>query len=348
MLAPKRPQAVFIRLDKIGDLVCTLPVDEIAELQNWQIHWVIAKGLEALAEAAVPPRRFLELERNGRQSFFQLLRHLKEINPQLVVVFQAPWWVSLACYLARVPVRSTRLSQWHSYLFFNRSLRQSRSLAEKHEADYNLELLRFALKSDVKSDTPVLRLTTSVASISNLPSLPFLVVHPGMFGSALNWPPTKYSELIQILLAENKDASVVITGTLQDERFLTELKNSWSQNPRVLFLQNQLSLRELLFVLSKAKMVFAPSTGVLHLAASLGRVSVGLYSPVRVHLSKRWGPRGARALALTPKVECPATTECLGSSCKFFPCMASVSADSVFAAAQGLLESKIDPRKASE
>jgi ADP-heptose:LPS heptosyltransferase len=48
--------------------------------------------------------------------------------------------------------------------------------------------------------------------------------------------------------------------------------------------------------------VIAPSTGVLHLAASLGTVSVGIYSPRRVEHPRRWGPKGIHTVYLVPQV----------------------------------------------
>lgn len=54
-------KAVFIRLDKIGDLIATLPADELSFLKekDIQVSWVISKGLGFIASHAVPQRSFL-------------------------------------------------------------------------------------------------------------------------------------------------------------------------------------------------------------------------------------------------------------------------------------------------
>ena len=36
-----KTKVFFIRLDKIGDLICTLPVDQILDESNYDITWII-------------------------------------------------------------------------------------------------------------------------------------------------------------------------------------------------------------------------------------------------------------------------------------------------------------------
>jgi ADP-heptose:LPS heptosyltransferase len=333
MLAPAKHRAVFIRMDKIGDLVCTLPVDQIPELSGWQIDWVIARGLEPVVQSSVPARSSRSLGKTFAAGFFPLLSFLRKSKSQIVVVFQAPWWVSLACWLSRIPVRSSRLSQWHSFLFFNRSLRQSRSSAVFHEADYNLHLVQKALNIPQTGHAPILKLqalpTDLGASFATLGTQPYFIFHPGMFGSALNWSQNQYNILIEKILEQNPTSLVVVTGTAHDERFLTDIKARWNNTDSVLWAQGKWSMKQLMFALSRAKAVIAPSTGVLHLAASLGIPSLGIYSPVRTHKAQRWGPRGDRVASITPLVSCPATLRCHEHQCPHYPCMDSVTPDQV-------------------
>ncbi|PIS10444.1 MAG: glycosyltransferase family 9 protein [Bdellovibrio sp. CG10_big_fil_rev_8_21_14_0_10_47_8] len=323
---------VFLRLDKIGDLIATLPADQSLEgtASDHQVHWVVAKGLGWICKVADPERQFLELDLTKPKESRKILEQfLKAEKPDLIINFYAPWWASFAAWKARVLQRVGRRSQWHSYLFFNRGLRQSRSLAEKHEADYNQELVDFALQRSPQK-TPILHLNPPTKrhlfEKFNLSPGQYFIVHPGMAGSALNWPQEKYNSLIEKLVLLGP---VVITGTKSDDPYLTEIKPLWQHHQKVRFLQNQLSMEDLLSLLKSAKAVVAPSTGVLHLAASLGVRSIGIYSPVRVHRALRWGPRGTQSQSLTPKVDCPATDQCLKERCPHHPCMESISVDEV-------------------
>lgn len=307
-------KSVFIRLDKIGDLIASLPVDELSFLseKNISVSWVISKGLGFIAESSLPKRKYLELDLNDRKtSTKKLIQYLKEEKPESVVVFYAPWWVGYACWRAGVPLRVTRKSQWHSFLFFNRALRQSRSLALMHEADYNRELVEFAFQEKHQGEaTPYLKLDPpnrrTLFEKHALQPKEYFVVHPGMAGSALNWPQSHYNILIEKLI---NAGPVVITGTKSDDPYLTEIKPQWEKNQKIRYLQNQLSMEDLLTILKNARGVVAPSTGVLHLAASLGTHCVGIYSPVTVHSARRWGPRGPHAHAISPPDEVPPQME---------------------------------------
>lgn len=301
-------KVIFIRVDKIGDLIATLPVDELPFLREMNVvcKWVISKGLGWIPKVADPARDYFEIDPGQRKiSSAKLLQYLKSEKPDAVVVFYAPWWVSYICWRAGIPLRVSRRSQWHSFLFFNRGLRQSRSLAEKHEADYNRELVEFAFHKPAET-TPILKLNPGTQrhlfEKFDIRSGEYFVVHPGMAGSALNWPQSHYNILIGKLI---NAGTVVITGTPGDDPFLAEIRPQWEKHPQVRWLQNKLQMDELLSILKTARGVVAPSTGVLQLAAAIGTPCVGLYSPILSQIAKRWGPRGPRAVALTPEFEGP-------------------------------------------
>ncbi len=332
----RQKTAVFIRLDKIGDLVSTLPCDQIRGLEAYNITWIIAKGLAFIPEHAVPKRIYFELDKTKPwHSFWSLCKTFKSSGNDsgkvdLAVSFQAPWWVSLAMFCAGVPARVGRLSQWHSFLFFNKGLRQSRSESLKHEADYNADLVGRALGINSPA-CPSLKLKAPASSdaLKKFDLVPgkYFVIHPGMTGSALNWPIKKYIELIDILLNENH--TVVVTGTAADEMWLSEIKIKFNIRKNFCNLQNRLNSHELLVVLENAKSVFAPSTGVLHLAASLGTKSLGVYSPVKVQKSTRWRARGDKVTIFEPSVNCPATNACLKDKCPEYHCLDKVSVNSI-------------------
>ncbi len=347
----KVSKIVFIRIDKIGDLISTLPVDQIPELKETEKYWVISQGLKFLidksksiqseTEKLTNDSRVLEIDpRDVKKSKELLLKFLNNVQPDIVISFYSPWWVGHACFQAKVPLRVTRYSQWHSFLFFNSGVRQKRTLAEKHEADYNLDLVLKALDLEQKSSpprrAPVLQLKVGIRrnlfEKFQVSPLQYVVVHPGMAGSALNWPQSKYNELIEKLLEKT---TVVITGTPTDSPYLTEIKPRWEFHPKVRFVQNQLSMDDLLVMLNSAGAVLAPSTGVAHLTASLGRPVVAIFSPIRTHRSQRWAPRGEKVITIdpsteNPQLECPELTKCLGAPCPHYNCMNQISVEFVF------------------
>lgn len=303
---------VLIRMDKIGDLVVTMPVDEHPAFAGQRVHWIVTKGLSFVGEQAAPKRSVSEYKRRfSPGDFLGLTRWFKRNNPRTVILLHVPWWVSLAAWMAGVPERMGRLSQWHSFLFLNIGIRQSRKASDRHESDYNFDLVEagFARLGYRSTSTlnllkrTFLRLTPpnpyGTVDSRSLKSKAYRIVHPGMGGSALNWPPEFFQELIERL---SKDFPVLITGTKADQKYLNRLQ-AVKDLTNVRWLVDELKMFELLDLLSQARSVVAPSTGVLHLAASLGTPVVGIYSPRTVEHPRRWGPKGLFTTALVPPVQ---------------------------------------------
>lgn len=324
-------KALFIRTDKIGDLVSTLPVDQSQACKNLEITWVIQKGCEFVADHAVPPRKYLAIDKsNWRESLRILSDFLRENKFDFAISFNAPAWVNWALWRSGIAVRGGVLSQWHSFLFLNKGLRQQRSRAEKHEADYNFDLVLHTLGASSPEPTPVLKLLAkdSPQTLEKfcLKNKTYTIVHPGMAGSALNWSVTQYHEKIEELSSQG---IVVVTGTRTDEAWLRPLRVAFKNNSKVVFADNQLNATELLVVLACAKEVICPSTGVAHLAASLGTPVKAIYSPIQVHRSIRWGPRSPflentqkpSVQIYSPQVPCPEAHHCAGFRCEYFNCM---------------------------
>ncbi len=296
-------RALFIRIDRMGDLVLTLPTDQLASLSGAEVDWWIPQGLGFVAQHSNPPRACLEISRKiGFRQWFQLLFFLHRKRYDAALVFHAPWWVNALIWAARIPIRVGNKSQWHSYLFLNRGLRQRRSQVAMHELDYNYELARQVFEGT--PSVPYLKLNWPKSIDPKKRALlphHYIVVHPGMGGSALNWPTSHYLELIQKI---SHTSEVVITGTKADAEYLAPLKSALQNSPRIRFLDGEFSGSELLWVLHGAAAVLAPSTGVLHLAASLGVPTLGLFSPIKVESIDRWGPKGDRVKAISaPSME---------------------------------------------
>jgi hypothetical protein len=112
-------RALFVRLDRIGDLVLTLPTDGAASIPA--VDWWIPNGLSFVTEHAQPPRNAREFPRNlSLIDALRLAREVRQKSYDLAVIFHAPWWVSLVVWAAGIRVRIGVRSQWHSFLFLNR------------------------------------------------------------------------------------------------------------------------------------------------------------------------------------------------------------------------------------
>lgn len=322
----KNKKALLIRIDRIGDLILTLPADQQPTLKDYQCHWFISKGLGFIPDHADPKRSFHEWQKQfSFKQFFEFIKAIRKINPDVSVSFHSPWWVPLALFIARVPKRIGVLSKWHSYLFLNKGIRQKRSKCEHHELEYNHLLVHQGLEDSTQIQFPHLKLKAKPVDLE-FPKK-FVVVHPGMAGSALNWPLEYYEDLINRL---TKNSDIIVTGTATDQTILKPLKKKLFANTRIHWWDEKLSGQQLIATLSKAQAVFAPSTGVIHIAASLGVPTYGIYSPVKVQRAERWGPKGDQTEFFAPNVDCPGHFKCLGSVCTHYNCMELVTAPEIY------------------
>ncbi|WP_409478125.1 glycosyltransferase family 9 protein [Pseudobdellovibrio sp. HCB154] len=303
---------VLIRLDKIGDLICTLPTDQVLDQSAYDVTWVVQKGMGNIVNFGEKKRRFIELDKSKPEESRQIFADfLKQNDFDYAVSFQCPWWINYELFKARIRHRIGVLSQWHSFLFLNEGVRQKRSRAIKHEFEYNLELVEKItgpLTQNPKEIYFKFKKPQSTATLEKFGLSPnYIVVHPGMMGSALNWPQQKYIEYIDKQIKLNR--LIVITGTDADEPYLDQIKKVYLNHPQVKWLQSKLNFSELLEILNYSEKIIAPSTGVAHIAASLDKEVHAIFSHIRVHHPIRWSPRGKNIHIYLPKVANPETCD---------------------------------------
>lgn len=320
-------KVLLIRLDRLGDLIVTVPVDQL--LKDVDVTWFVPKGAGFVTFYSDPKRRAFEIEKKFQfSSFLWTWRFLKNSHFDAAVIFHSPWWMSFCLWIAKVPIRVGVKSQWHSYLFLNRGIRQKRSQARFHELEYNKKLLVEGLDLGMQELVPlVLRPLEDPDLLLRhaLKSQEYVVIHPGMGGSARNWPVEHYARLIGEL---SKKMKVVVSMGAGDAPWVEPIHKIVGVVENV----NWLTLHKTedwLTLLKHARALVAPSTGTAHIAASLGTKVIGIYSPVLVQSPRRWGPLGPRVTTLVPKADCPGTMSCLMEKCPHFDCMRTVSVDQI-------------------
>jgi heptosyltransferase-3 len=340
------------RPDRLGDVILSTPTLTAIRnsYPNSKITFLVRKPMLDVLRGHPAIDDFLvydpEGEHQGLSGLFRLIDQIREREIRFGVALQNHWKIAAALYGAGVRYRVGPWGPPYSFLFYNRGVRQRRSRVEMHEADYNLQLLRkigvrpFQERPETSLTIPKTTVTWADRWIqdSGLKGN-WVAVHPGMGGSALNWPEAHYVGLVESLL--NQGTSVLLTAGPAEkdlvERVASEaLKRLQNQSPAkgaqlVSYVSTpNLGVDHLGALLSRATVVVAPSTGPLHLAVALGRPVVTFFPPVRVQSALRWGPYlpqesagslDSRASVLVPEIYCGQDFKCLGSVCRYFPCM---------------------------
>jgi heptosyltransferase-3 len=333
-------KVLVARTDRLGDVVLSLPAFAglKAARPDWRVHALVAPGCVPLVENDPHVDALWTWSAAGADALAERLA-AERFDAAVLLHYQR----FLAALLRRigVPRRIGPLSKWSSWFLLNRGVWQRRSRGGRHESEYNLALVRKLAGPGVVDGEPHLHLSAGQREIAaefrrrEAPGGETVVlVHPGMGGSALNWPPERFAALANGLAA-GPGRRVFVTGSEADAAPVEAAAAHLA--PAVRVIAGRYPLREFLGVVAAGDLMVAPSTGPLHVAAALGLAVVGLYPPLPTQSPVRWGPRGPRARALAPEVPCPARLVCFGERCRHWNCMDGLDVRSVLTAAETAL-----------
>ncbi len=338
---------LVVRPDRIGDVVLSTPVFDAlkANIPDCKITTLVRESVAPALRSHPSVENVLIYDPKGRHAGWN---GIQTLSADLrigcfgtALILQSQWKVDLAVMLAGIPQRVGPRSKLHSHVLYNKPIRQNRSKSDRSEADYNLELAAtlWGGPAPGRGDFP----STLVADLSDReqardwlvkqgvkPDQKVVVVHPGMGGSALNWPEKNYINLVRHLL--DSQAAVVLSFGPDDAaiRGVMEAEFGGRRLDPIIFGREPEPLGRFLGLLSHATVVVAPSTGPVHLAAALGRPVVSFYPPIQVQSVTRWGPfvkKATQAKVFSPEVDCGQVYRCIGAKCPHFFCMDRLTVD---------------------
>ena len=106
---------------------------------------------------------------------------------------------------------------------------------------------------------------------------PTVALHPGSGSAAKNWPPERWRQLADLILAADPALQLAVIGGEADTTALEALRDL-AGNERAVFWKN-LPLTELAAHLAGAKLYVGHDTGISHLAAAVGTPCLLLFGP---------------------------------------------------------------------
>ena len=286
----------------------------------------------------------------------EIINIFREIKPTHYLFAGGGYLPNFIAWITLVRFRGGLKSRWHTYLFLNKGVRQKRSMVTMHEMEYNLNLLTpMGIDYNYKNKThysPEIYLTQDELELSfnlfkkNLTheglesDRKMIFIHPGMTGHTLNWSSRNYARLILKLDQKFPDKFLyVISHTPSDNLFLQGLKEVLARKEnefikkRIYYFNGQKEgLRHYMAILTKAILFIGPSTGTTHIAAVLGVPVVGIYSPIKIQSSLRWGPLSKnkeKIKLLVPDVICGEIKKCALRDCPYYECMGKIEVEDV-------------------
>lgn len=133
------------------------------------------------------------------------------------------------------------------------------------ELERNRQIVQGFLEEPLPLMTPVLDATRAKAV--TMPT-PVVVLSLGAGQDFRVWPARLFAEVAQYILKAYPEQHILLTGAPSEMSYANDFLMFIPESDRVINLTGKLSIAELIYVLSKADLLIANETGVVHLAAS--------------------------------------------------------------------------------
>ena len=332
MIIPKN--ILIVRNDSIGDVVLSLPLAGLIKKHypDCKITFLLRNYTKDIANDHPNIDDIIILkEDNGKIPVWKNVNQLKNGSFDVSIIVYPTFITALIIFLARVKFRVGSGYRWYSFLF-NKKVFEHRKYSEKHELEYNVNLLKvFGIEENISTENVPFDIHINKTSMEKVnktltdSGIEFekkkIIVHPGSGGSAIDLPIEKFSQLVKNLSLLN-EVNIFITGN-EDEK---NICNTISANTNAIDLSGEFNLSEIICLISLSDIFISNSTGPIHIAAALGKYTVGFYPKIRACSPERWGPFTEKKVIFTPELEC---NDCTREQCERLNCMNSIDIDSV-------------------
>ncbi len=333
MTQPKN--LLIVRTDRIGDVVLSLPIARIIKkyFPQCKVTFLLKEYTKCLAEQNPFIDKIILLkEKDGKILIKENIKEISRHNFDSAIIVYPTFITSLIIFLSKIKFRIGTGYRWYSILF-NQKVYEHRKFAEKHELEFNVNLLKvFGINEKVDEENIQFDLTPTIESKNLIDKFlieenissekPIIVIHPGSGGSAVDWPIDNFQRLVKLISAQ-MDSTIIITGNRNEISICKQLEVS----KEIKNFAGKFNLSELIAMINKADLFISNSTGPLHIAAALGKYTVGFYPNILSCSPQRWGPYTKKKFIFTPQIQC---SDCTREKCLKLDCMSSIKPEDVF------------------
>jgi ADP-heptose:LPS heptosyltransferase len=306
------------RTDSIGDVVLTLPLTGLLKerIPSCRVVFLCAAYTRPVVEVCENVDEILDWSALQGLPEDEQIRQLRQQSIDIVLHVFPRSAIARLAKKAGIKQRFGTMSRFYHWWTCNNLISLSRKNSPLHEAELNIRLAQKL----IGADAPTLQALTRYYGLTRLPALPErlrgvldatrfnLILHPKSQGSAPEWSEERYVQLLHLFsssLLSPLRFNIILTGTEAEGKQVTRLRQEV-----VKFggkdLTGATNLTELLALIANADGLIAASTGPLHIAAALGKYTLGLFAPIRPMHPGRWKPIGAKATVLSQEKNCNA------------------------------------------
>ena len=305
---------LLVRLPNwLGDLVLAWPVVDAAARQG--AVFAGPEPFRTLVQPRYPGSSYVGIPRARRFAAASPIRRLK---PRAALLLTESLSSAILAWLSGVPERIGYAAEGRN-LLLTRSVRRT-GAARSMPRTRAYAVLAAAAGLDVGDGVPRLvplerELEAGKALLEGIGS--YAVVAPGAsYGPAKQWGPERFAKAAQEIAP--RGLSIVLVGSRDDDAAAQATIRSLEGPVRTRDLTGATDLPALVGVLAGADVVLSNDSGVMHVAAALGRPTVGIFgstSPVWTSADAPWVRNLYAAYPCSPcfRRTCPIGYGCLRS-----------------------------------
>jgi len=292
-LSSRIKKILFIRIDRIGDLVLSTPALRVLKQRFPQSELVVLvspSNQSLLLNNPYVDKVFAYDKRERLVDKIGVIQQLRGHGFDLAIDPYPDYEVKTALVaLLSGAKRRIGYSSYGRDVFF--SLKGPGLVKDKHQIDLTLDILR-PLGVGMNDKKPEIFLTNDEKQWArnwlrqrSAGGKPIVGIHPGAYYESQKWPPDSFAEVAR-RLRENKRLDVIIFGGLGDKD-LVEHINSMTSEDTLTHVQGD--LRQFAALLSHCTLLICNNSGPLHVAVALGVPTISFMGPTN---KERWMPIG--------------------------------------------------------
>jgi heptosyltransferase-2 len=337
MIEPSNIRRILIRSTNwIGDAVMTTPAMGAVRAAFPHSEITVAANpatAELLQSHSYCDRVLLYdkqgLHRGGR-GFLKFCRVLRDEQFDLAILFQNAMEAALMAFVARIPRRAGWTTDCRG-LLLTHGVTLTESDLRLHHTDYYLKMLH---QLGIAGGDGNLHLDCSEPERAWARDIlgqgTWVAINPGAaYGSAKRWIPERFAA-VGDRLSDEFGCQIVLTGGPAERSIGFDISSNMRNRP--LNLIGGTSIRQLMALLERCRLVVTNDSGPMHIAAALRVPLVALFGPTD---HRTTSPLTSSSCIVRKKTDC---APCLKRQCpKDHSCMKAIEVEDVLNAARTLL-----------
>jgi ADP-heptose:LPS heptosyltransferase len=323
---------LLIRTDRIGDIVLAMPSLKAlrAQFPRAQIDIIVQKKYAGLLNCYRGWTKVIAINNILDSSeISELGKNLKKSSYDVAIVFHPSKYAYNLAQSSGAPCIIGWKAKGYGYVLTH-GFKDDRNVANRHQVENNLLLLS---PLGIRNVTPSWDVSVTGNGENEIDALfkknpsfggkKIVVLHPGSFSPRVQWLPERFAALADKI--SESSCVPVILGSKSDAQIIAGVIGFSRCKPVVV---DDLSLEGLVSFLKRAAAFIGNSTGPLHIAASLGIPTIGIYG-IRYGMDRHelWGPYGKNGKVVSQSQRCK---NCLPWTCKDMKCLKNVTVDMVW------------------